>query len=288
MMDVSIIGAGRLGASLAFALSRKGYRIRAFSCKNLSSARESLKIIGQGKALTDNVQAAREGKIVFLCLPDERIAKVAKDLAASKISWSEKFIFHTSGLLPAKILKPLQEKGALTASAHPIQSFSQKKTPPEQFKGVFWGLEGDKKALNLAREIIRQLKGHSLLIKAKDKPLYHAACSLASNFFVVLLDIASSLLRNTGLNEEKAAKCLMPLLEGTLQNVKKFGIKASLTGPIVRGDKESVQSHLAALQRFPLSRQVYQKLGAQALEIARGKKLSRQKIRALQLLLEGK
>jgi len=287
-MDVSIIGAGRLGTSLAFALSMKGYRIRAFSCQNLSSAQESLKIIGQGKALTDNLQAAREGKIVFLCLPDEKISKVARDLARSEISWFAKFVFHSSGLLPARILKPLKERGASIASIHPIQSFSQKRASPKQFEGVFWGLEGDKKALNLARKIIGELKGHSVLVKAKDKPLYHAACSLASNFFVVLLNIAYSLFKDIGLKEKKAAECLMPLLEGTLQNVKKFGIQASLTGPIARGDKRTIQSHLKALRRFPLSRQVYLKLGAQALEMAKKGKTSAQKINALQLLLEGK
>ena len=288
MMDVSIIGAGRLGTSLGRALARKGYKIRALSCQSLISARESQKIIREGKALTDNVKAAGEGNLIFLCLPDEKLAKAARKLAHSNISWSKKFVFHSSGLLPAEILKPLQERGAFTASVHPIQSFSQKSSSPKHFDGIFWGLEGDKKALSLARKIVRQLKGHPLPIKAKDKPLYHAACSLASNFFVVLLDIASSLLEDIGLKEEDAERCLLPLLEGTLQNVKKFGRKTSLSGPIVRGDKESVKSHLEALQRFPLYSQIYMKLAERALQMARRKKLSTQKIKALRLLLEGK
>lgn len=288
MIDVSVIGAGNLGTSLANALSKKGYKIKALTSQNFSSARKSSKIIGKGKPLTDNVQAAKEGKIVFLCLPDEEIAKVTKELANSDVRWSTKFAFHCSGLLSAEILKPLKERGACTASMHPIQSFSKKETNPAQFEGIYWGLEGEKKALFLAQKIIHQLGGHSLIIRQEDKPLYHAACSMASNFFVVLLNVASSILRHIGLKEEQALEYLLPLVEGTLHNVKEFGIQASLTGPIMRGDHKSVEKHLKALRKLPLCHELYMNLGAQALEIAKRKKLPSQKIKALEHMLGGK
>jgi len=287
MNNISIIGAGRLGTSLASALGKKGYSIKALSCKKSSSAKESQKIVGKGKALTDNVRAARLGDLVFLCLPDEEIEKVAAQLASSNIDWLKKLVFHCSGLLPSEILKPLKDKGALIASFHPVQSFAQKKTDPADFKSVYFGLEGCSKALTSARKIVRKLGGHPFILKAKDKVIYHSACSIASNFLVVLLDMAVSLLKQTGLNEEKAFQVLLPLVQGTLHNVKKFNMGTSLTGPVVRGDQKTVNSHLKALHAFPSYPETYRKLAEQALEIARReKRLSSQKIRAMKALLE--
>jgi predicted short-subunit dehydrogenase-like oxidoreductase (DUF2520 family) len=289
MTDVSIIGAGRLGTSLGHALRKKGYKIKALSCRTVSSAQKSRKIIGEGIASIDNIQTAKMGQIVFLCLPDEEISKVAKVLAGSNINWSKKFVFHCSGLIPSKVLKPLGDKGAFTASLHPIQSFAQKKTPSAQFENIYFGLEGSTEALALSSKIVRQLGGHPLFIQPEDKALYHAACSTASNFFVVLLEMAVSLLKKVDLQEEKALQILLPLVKGTLHNVKKLNIRTSLTGPVIRGDEESLQEHLNALRNFPFYYETYKRLAAQAMEIAKKEgKISPQKIKALKKLMEGK
>jgi predicted short-subunit dehydrogenase-like oxidoreductase (DUF2520 family) len=287
--EISIIGAGRLGTSLGAALSKKGYRIKSLSCKTARSAKESRTIIGQGKASVDNIQTAKSGDILFLCLPDDEILKVAKELDSANINWSERYIFHCSGLLSSKVLKPFSAKGASAASIHPIQSFAHKKSPPGQFENIYFGLEGEIEALKMSQEIIERLGGRSLIIKAKDKAVYHAACSIASNFFVVLLDIASTLLTRIDIPEEQAFQALYPLVKGTLHNVKKFNIRSSLTGPVMRGERESVEKHLEALRKFPPNDETYSNLASSALEIARKeKKLSSQKIKALKDLLEGK
>jgi len=288
MTDIAIIGAGKLGTALGYSLSKKGYRVKALSCRSLSSVKESHRIIGEGKAFTDNIQTAKEGEVLLLCVPDGKIEKVVQELAQGALRWREKYVFHCSGLLPSEVLKPLKAKGALTASLHPVQSFSQKEGELEKFKGVYFGLEGDNKALDLARQIVSLLGGYSLFIRGQDKALYHAACSMASNFFIVLLDVALSLLKSIGLEEGQAFETLMPLVQGTLHNVKEFNIENSLTGPVIRGDQESVERHLDALRKFPGYYEIYLCLAAQALEIAKRKKLPPEKIKALKSLLEGK
>jgi len=288
MAEIAIIGAGRLGTSLGRALTRKGHKIKALTCRSRASARESRRIIGQGKVFSDNASAANQGKIIFLCLPDEEIRKTAAGLARAKIDWSEKFVFHTSGLLAADVLNPLKKKGALTASFHPAQSFARKDTPSAHFKGIYFGLEGERKALALAGKIAQQLGGYPLILRSEAKPYYHAACSLASNFLVILLDVAVRLFKQAGIEEKKAAKLLFPLIEGTLHNVKKFDIPDSLTGPVVRGDAASIKTHLDALRRFPSYTEAYRKLGLLALQTARKRGLPPKKIRALRNLLEGK
>jgi predicted short-subunit dehydrogenase-like oxidoreductase (DUF2520 family) len=286
MADIIIIGAGRLGTSLGRALAAKGHAIKAVTCRRAASAQESRRIIGQGTSSTDNSAAARRGDIIFLCLPDEEILGTAAGLSRSRIRWRRKIVFHTSGLLSAAALKPLQDKGAATASFHPVQSFARKGTSLSHFQGVYFGLEGDRKACRLGRAIARELGGRSLLLSGK--PAYHAACVVASNFLVVLLDAAARLLGQAGIKENKASRLLFPLVEGTLRNVKKFNMFASLTGPVARGDRASVKAHLKALRCLPGYANAYKALSLLALEQAKGRGLSPYKLKALRNLLEGK
>ncbi len=288
MTDIAIIGAGRLGTSLGRALAAKGFAITALTCRRKAAAMESRAIIGQGRALTDNAAAARLAEAIFLCPPDEVLPVIARQLARSGVDWEGKTAFHTSGLLPARVLEPLRKRGASIASVHPVQAFSSKTTRPAHFRGISFGLEGDREALSLARILVRRLGGRPLVITEEAKPLYHAAFSFASNFFVVLLDTAASLLREAGIPEEKAADMLLPLLEGTLHNVKELDTAASLTGPLVRGDAASVRTHLKALERWPRYAAAYRKLSLLGIEMIERKGLQPQRLRALKNRLAGK
>ena len=288
MADVAIIGAGRLGTSLGRALAEAGHTIAALTCRHGASARESRKIIGRGRIFAHNAAAAEKGNLIFLCLPDEEIIREASALARSRSDWTGKIVYHTSGLLSSAVLKPLRDRGAATASFHPVQSFPTKDSPASRFKGIYFGLEGVRQALIPARKIVRQLGGRALVMPAEAKPLYHAACSIASNFFVILLDAAARLLVRAGIKEQTAGRLLFPLVEGTLQNVKNLDTTASLTGPLARGETSAVKTHLEALRSDPGISRAYRKLGLVGLEIAARKGLSPKKIRALKNLLEDK
>jgi predicted short-subunit dehydrogenase-like oxidoreductase (DUF2520 family) len=289
MSDIAIIGAGKLGTNLGYALLRKGHRIAAISDKSLHSAQESHRVIGQGKFTDDNRYAARQGHWVILTVPDDAIESVAEDLAESDIEWQGKFVFHCSGLLTSESLKFLEIRGALVASLHPVQSFPQKKPDPKVFHDIFIGLEGKTEALKLAIEVTRLLGCKHFILEARNKPLYHTACSMASNFLATLLDTATGLLKQAGLAENMASQVLFPLVQGTLQNVKKFDAGKALTGPVVRGDKDSITKHLEALGKQPELRDLYVKIAYQSLLIAkREKKVSAEKFTVLEALLAGK
>jgi len=284
--SVSIIGAGRLGASLGYALARKGFDIKGLSCRRLSSARESTRLIGRGKATRSPVKAAAEGKILFLCVPDDFISETALLLAASSLDWRGRTVFHSSGLLSARVLAPLKRKGAFTASFHPIQTFARKETNPELFKGIVYGLEGDAEALMTAGKIIRRLGGHALFLADSDKPLYHTACVLCSGGVAILLDSAFALLESRGLGEKEAGRALLPLAQRTLQNVKELGTGPAVTGPFVRGDVRTVLEHLRALPAKGCWIDIYSALLRRSLETAGKKNLSPKTIRALRKILE--
>lgn len=289
MSDIVIIGAGKVGTSLGYALSRKKHRIKALVCKSRKSAEESQKMIGQGHIYEDAALAAKQGQWVVLSVPDDEIEKTARELVTSDTEWRGRFVFHCSGLRSVQTLKCLEKQGALIASIHPIQSFPRKIASVDAFKGIYFGLEAKGKALDIAKRIVLLLGSRYIILESKDKPLYHVACSMASNFLVTLLDTASFLLGKTGLDENVSSQLLFPLVQGTLQNVKTFNIRSVLTGPIVRGDEKSIQRHLKVLQRFPLQKKLYLELGSCMLRIVEEeKKLSSKKIKALRALLEEK
>ncbi len=284
----SIVGAGRLGTTLAAALVRRGWKLEAVVDRDAGAAREARRYAGSGRATTSPAAAARARGTVIIAVPDDAIGRAAAALARAGGSWEGRDVFHTSGLLPASALAPLARRGARAASLHPAQSFPRKDLPASVFKGITWGIEGDAAAVETGSGIVRSLGGHVLLFAAKDKALYHAACTLASNALVALEFLAAQVLQEAGLEGDTASRTLMPLVQGTLQNVKSLGLEKALTGPVLRGDVETVRRHLAALKVDPAARRVYRALGQQMLRLAEKKGLPAARVRALKSLLGGK
>jgi len=287
MKGIVIIGAGRLGTALARALSGAGMNIKAVADSSPTAVSRARRLVGRRRVFRDNVQAAGEGHVLFLCVPDSTIGIVARELASSGIAWRGKVVLHCSGLLSSSVLKPLRRRGAWTASCHPVRSFPAKGGEPHPFKGIPVGVEGQARAISRLGPVLRRLGAKPFVLRPADKPLYHAACSLASNHMVALLDMAQGLLVGLGFTKEKALAVLLPLAQGTLHDVNKVGTGAALTGPIVRGDVETVQEHLAALKKAPQVREAYKTLGRRALRLAE-KTVEAGKVKALRRLLAGK
>jgi len=286
----SIVGAGRLGTALGAALVRRGFRAEAVVDRDARAAREGRRVIGAGRASTSLAAAARAKGLVVIAVPDDAVASVAAALArpVSGGAWAHRDVFHTSGLVPAAALEPLARLGARTASLHPVQSFPRKDLPASIFRGITWGIEGDREAVETAAGIVRVLRGHVLLLSAENKARYHAACALASNALVALEWTAVELLEKAGVEGKTAAATLLPLAQGTLQNVKSLGLEKALSGPVARGDVGTVRKHLEALEGQPGAKEVYTVLGKRVLRLASKRGLPAGRIRALRRLLEGK
>jgi len=285
MKNTAIIGAGRLGTTLGYSLSQKGFHIIAASCRSLSSARESVGIIGEGTPLTDNKKAAANAETVILSVPDDSIKNVVKEL--SPLNLDKKFIFHCSGILSSLILQPLRKSGAVTASLHPIQSFPKKSRDSGLFKHIYFGIEGEDKAVRSAKTMVTKLGGRCFILEPGDKPLYHTACTIASNYLTVLMGLAGGLLGKAGISKELRNDILVPLAKGTLDNIEQNTISGSLTGPVSRGDIETLTSHLKCLESHPSLFRIYKDLAGQALEIAgKNSRLPPNKIKKIKALLE--
>jgi predicted short-subunit dehydrogenase-like oxidoreductase (DUF2520 family) len=288
MSSFSVVGAGRVGTALAFALTRKGWTLEVIADRDAAAARESRAIIGQGVASADIRRAARGARLLIISVPDDSVEGAARMLARARRDWSGCLVFHTSGLLPAAALEALRKRGARTASLHPAQSFPVKKGTARPFRGIYWGIEGDREAVVTGRALVKALGGRAILLREKDKPLYHAACSLAANAFVALEGTAVALLEETRIGRKTALAILLPLVQGTLQSVKKIGPEKALTGPVSRGDVGTVREHLRVLEARPGVRKIYIALAGQTLALARQKGIPAVRLRALKRLLEGK
>ena len=283
MKSFSIIGAGKVGVSLGLALVSKGLRLKYISDCNPDAARRAKKIIKTGKMTQDNRLATQAAEISFICVPDGLIRKVVREL--SELALDGHYIFHTSGAVTSRVLRPLSRQGAVVASFHPIQTFATTCPDPDIFRGIFFSLEGDEKAIELGQSLAGKLQSGVILISPANKPLYHLACSMASNFMVVLLAEVKNLFELLGLDEKASLEVIYPLLSRTLLNVKELGCEQSLTGPILRGDLKTVKGHLKALSSQPDLEKLYRLMSLEALKMAEKRGLSASKVKALKRLL---
>ncbi len=176
---------------------------------------------------------------------------------------------HCSGALPSTILSSVKECDAFAGSMHPLQSFASVEIEKNPFQDIIISLEGEKEAVSAARKIATDLGATCFTIQTEAKTLYHASAVVASNYLVTLLDLSLKLIEAAGISGADALKALKPLIEGTLSNIEKTGITRALTGPIVRGDIETVKRHLEDIgSKTPDLLDLYKTLGFHTVDIA--------------------
>jgi len=197
------------------------------------------------------------------------------------------YIFHTCGALPSSILSSAKKIGLYIGSIHPLQSLADVKEAVKRLRGSYFCIEGDKKALDVAKKIVSDLKGRCFTVQADRKSLYHAGAAVVSNFLVSTIHFGLELNEAAGIKKKRALKALMPLIHGTIGNIEKIGIPAALTGPIARGDAEIVSQHLKSISKEKKEfLDLYSELGRHTVKIAEKKgTLNRQKAREILLLL---
>jgi len=268
----SIIGAGRVGTALGLGLKRAGYRLLDVMDRSSGRAADAVALIGQGRPLTGRISAEGSGDFTILSVPDREIAPLVKWLFESEMTWEGNIVFHCSGSLTASILSPLSQKGASTGSLHPIQTFSRPELAADRLEETWYGIEGSDRFKKLARRLVHDLGGTVLDVPGDRKVLYHAAAVMASNLFVALVHQAAEVLSEVGIEQEKAVKALLPLIEGTVAGIVSHGTIEALTGPIERGDYETVRTHLDLLERLdPKKSALYRLLSFLTLPLASGR-----------------
>jgi len=263
------VGAGRLGPALGLRL----HRARAFGALTVTGRRP----VALDHPLFDGDPPAAEyrGAIdppspdvdaIVIAVPDRAVAEVAERLASLDLHPSIP-ILHTSGSRSTEVLRPLARRGHSVGSMHPLAAIADPVDGADRLAGATWGVEGGGAAEALAERIVLACGGRAVRIAPGGKPAYHAAAVFASNYAVALLGVAERLMEQAGVEAEAARTALAALAAGAVENVAARGPAAALTGPIVRGDAETVALHLARLSAD--ERALYCLLGREALRLAR-------------------
>jgi predicted short-subunit dehydrogenase-like oxidoreductase (DUF2520 family) len=282
-----IIGLGMVGTAIGYLLKKAGYEIVAIADKSAAALQRAQSYTG-GKAYRKPQEILREADCILITTPDDIILSVCKDIALSPLI-KGKYIFHMSGAGGLDLLEPAKKAGAAVASIHPLQSFSSIDQAIQNIPGSYFGITADKKAEMLAKKIVRDLGGFPLLISAAQKPLYHAAACVASNYLVSLMSVVESIYQAIGLTEKEAKKAYLPLVYGSLKNIERAGSINALTGPIARGDFGTLQKHLVAIdETLPQYSSLYRSLGAIAVQVAQQKgSLNTRQAKKINDLLKG-
>ena len=272
--EVSIIGAGRLGTSLAVALSRRSYSIRSIVSRRAQSARRAANLLDDNPRVlaANKVDSLPPANLFLITTPDDQIAAVAALLSRLQNNPKRKITaLHTSGALSSEVLAPLRLNGWNTGSIHPLISVSDSRNGATLLQGAFWSVEGDKGALRVGKAIVRDLEGRSFSISAEDKPLYHAAAVMVAGNVVALFDVALEMLGQCGVSRKTAQSILLPLIASTVHNLETKDPADALTGSFSRGDVETVKRHLAALKSKQLSDalELYRLLGKRSLKLSK-------------------
>jgi predicted short-subunit dehydrogenase-like oxidoreductase (DUF2520 family) len=245
-----IVGAGVVGRALGKALREAGLPVAAIVSRSKRRAQGAARFIGEGEPTTDLAMAA-SGNLVMLATIDRVLEEKAKLLAAATSFPRGCVAFHCSGAFPGEAIGALRAAGCRVGSLHPMQTFASPEEGLLLLPGSYFAVEGDPSTLPILGATARAAGGRPVRVAARDKAIYHAAAAVTSNSVVAIAKLGSMMLATVPSFAHDSFGPLRSLLRGTLRNLERMGPDAALTGPIVRGDVETVQAHLRALRRGP-------------------------------------
>ncbi|MFV1980079.1 MAG: Rossmann-like and DUF2520 domain-containing protein [Rhodothermia bacterium] len=227
-LTFAIVGQGSVGSVLKRSLEKAEFGISAVLGRNDDLA-----------SLPDSTGA------VAICTPDGSIAEIAEALSGTPLSWSGRVVFHVSGALTSEVLAPLAHLGALTLSFHPLSSYppATSGTSTRDLSGTTVALEGQPGAVDIMSDVAHRLGAVPVVLSIRQKGAYHLAASMASNFLVTLSGSVRAVLEATKLDPH----LMDGLVKDTLSNLGSTSTSDALTGPIARGDADTVRLHLETL-----------------------------------------
>ncbi|MBP9190919.1 MAG: DUF2520 domain-containing protein [Ignavibacteria bacterium] len=270
---VYIIGAGKVGSSLAFELRDKGYSIDFITDRNEDNLKKLSSLIHPvSYSCTVDMNFICGSDIVFICVQDRFIKDIINEINNSGLDFKDKYFILTSGsesseLFPEDTSVFSKDR---TGSMHPIQTFNKLSFYNQNLlDNIYFGIEGRQDSIDLMKEMIGNLNSKYIIVPSEKKHLYHSASVISSNFLVTLLNISSEVMGNLGINKAQTFEIFKPIIENTLKNIGTDGLVNSLTGPFERNDTETISNHLKIINtELPSLIPFYTLLGMETVKVA--------------------
>jgi len=210
----------------------------------------------------------REAKVILLAVQDDELDPLVRAWIAGGGPGRGQVVLHLSGARGAQVLAPLRRLGVSTGGMHPLMTaMGQPRLDAINLGNATFALEGDARAVTAARRLVRKLGAHAVVLRRGSRPVYHAGAVFAANYVVTMLATAEDLLVKAGFRRAAARLALVPLTGAAFMNAARNGPARALTGPIMRGDADTVRLNLRALP--PGARALYRAAGTATLSLAR-------------------
>lgn len=267
---IGIAGAGRMAQALARLLLARGQPVAAMAGRDPERTARASAFAGARVAPVELEQLSGFATRILIAVPDDALRQVAEQLAGGGLSAG--VVLHTCGARSVNALQPLLGRGVACGVLHPLQTVATPEQGVQALPGSAYAIIASGPAAAWAHEIVALLGGEALEIRPEQQPLYHAAAVMASNYVAALADAAVILMREAGIGQARALRALAPLLMASAANSLALSPESALTGPIERGDVQTVEEHLRSLDRAPLTvGELYRSAARHTLELARRK-----------------
>jgi predicted short-subunit dehydrogenase-like oxidoreductase (DUF2520 family) len=274
-----------MAQTLGRLLRERGERVAAVASRQIEHARAAADFIGGGEAVTYSC-LPQYAQRILIAVSDDAISDVATTLAEAGMSQGA--ALHTCGAHGPDILAPLAAKGVSCGTLHPLQTVASPAHGMAALPGCAFGITAEGAAAVWAERIAMLLGGRALHVPADKRPLWHAAAVMAGNYVVALVDAAVILMGAAGIEEREALAAIAPLVRASGSNALSLGPVRALTGPVERGDIDTVAMHCNALAAAPpVVRAFYSAAASQVLDIARRRGIDEDKARKLEKVLRG-
>lgn len=243
-LRVGVVGVGRVGAVLGAALRGAGHEVIGVTAVSEASLERAGRLL-PGVPVLDPDEVVRRADLVLITVPDDRIAEVIDGLASVGALDQPKILVHAAGALGLEPFAPVVARGGLGIALHPAMTFSGTAKDLDRLVGTVVAVTASPEASAVGQSLVLDMGAEPMPLAVQDRAAYHAALVHASNHTVTLVAQAMQILRHRGVDEP--GRLLAPIMQATLDNALESGDRA-LTGPVVRGDAGTVETHRRALR----------------------------------------
>ncbi|WP_298710716.1 DUF2520 domain-containing protein [Micrococcus sp. 2A] len=245
-LGVGVIGAGRVGAVLGAALRNAGHTVTGVHAVSEASRTRAEALLPDVPVL-EVPEILRRSEMVLFAVPDDVLGELVAGLVAAGHVQAGHLLVHTSGRYGVGVMGPVRAAGAIPLAIHPAMTFTGLSLDLARLRDCVFGVTADPVVLPVAQALAVEMGGEPVVIKEADRAVYHAALSHGSNHLVTVTAQAAQLLRQIGMADTE--RLLRPLLSASLENALADGDDA-LTGPVARGDVETVRAHRDTLREL--------------------------------------